>query len=286
MFRFRLIAAALVGAASLSIGLPAAASPLTVLGDILSTYGVFTFGDMGSSANPYSSDSEGPVAVGGNAFVGGNADFHDGSEGGATIFGTLTVNGTLINPPTQYVGAPLTGPNPVDFNTVRTEILAASSMLAASTGGTLGAVVYNNEYNQKELTLNGTSTVLNVFHLSGALLSQISGVNPDFSDGGGSLHMNIATGGTAVINVDGITVNIGHPGNFGFFCNGRITCPKSAGGNVLFNFFVGQFPAGETIAKPPENAEIAEQNIQIGRQIFVLLLAPHFLLLGHLDHVG
>jgi choice-of-anchor A domain-containing protein len=254
--------------------LPAAAAPLVVLGGVLSTYGVVTFGDMGSATNPYSSDSQGPVAVGGNAyfqdftvagvtnngvnaltvggnltqlraqvggnvFVGGNADFHDGSQGGATIFGSLTVNGTLINAPTQYVSGPFTGTNPINFSSWQSDIASASTFLSAGNYGTTGNVVYQNQWNQKELSLNGADASLNIFNLSGSLLGQIGGVQPDYSDGGGSFHINIPTGSSAIINVSGVNVNFGHPGNFGFFCNG-VNCQESGASNVLFNFYEAQ----------------------------------------------
>ena len=253
---------------------PAAANALTYLDDVLSTYNVFVFGNMGTAANPYSSDSQGPVAVGGNAylqdftvagvtnngvnaltvggnlnqlratdggnvFVGGNADFHDGSQGGVTVQGTITVDGTLVNAPTQYVGPRLTGPSPLDFLTAQTLIDSASTALSHGTGGSVGAVVYNNAFNQKELDFTGTDPVLNVFNVSGDALSQIGGVLPDFSDGGGSLHINVPTGATAIINVSGLNVNFGHPGNFGFFCDG-IACTNQDAGTVLFNFFEAQ----------------------------------------------
>jgi choice-of-anchor A domain-containing protein len=228
---------------------------------------------MGSAANPYASDSEGPVAVGGNAyfqdftvaavtnhgvnaltvggnlsqlraqdggnvFVGGNADFHDGQQGGATIFGTLTVDGTLIHPPTQFVGVPQHGPDPINFASVHSALTAASALLASPNFGRFqtGQVVYQDQFNQKELDLNGSDPSLDVFNVSGALLGQIGGVQQDYSDGGGSLHINIPNGATAIINIDGSVVNFGHPGNFGFFCDG-VVCTDQDSSRILFNFY-------------------------------------------------
>lgn len=251
---------------------PVMAAPFDVLGGVLGTYNVFTFGDMGSAANPYASDAQGAVAVGGNAyfqdftvagvtnhgvnaltvrgnlnqlraqdggnvFVGGNADFHDGSQGGATVQGTLTVNGTLVNPPTSYVGPRLTGPNPIDFDSVRGSILQASALLGTSSAN--GTVTYNNQFNQKELALVGTNATINTFNVSGAQLGRIGGVQPDYSDGGGSFHLDIPDGATAIINVSGADINFGHPGNFGFFC-GATTCDESDASRILFNFLDAQ----------------------------------------------
>jgi len=272
MLRRRLTAPMLFGALAMTaLATPAAADPIGILADVLATYNVVTFGDLGSAANPYSSDSQGPVAVGGNAylqdftvagitnngvnaltvagnlnqlraqdggnvFVGGNADFHDGTQGGATVLGTLTVNGALINAPTQYQGPRLTGTDPINFSTLQTNLTAASAMLATGTGGTLGTVVYQDQWNQKELDLNGSNPTLDIFNISAGLLDQIGGVQPDYSDGGGSFQINIPTGATAIINVAGTTVNFGHPGNFGFFCNG-VTCSESGADDILFNFY-------------------------------------------------
>ncbi len=73
---------------------PAAEYALTYLQVVLSTCDVFVFGNMAAAVSPDASDAQGPVAVG------SNADFHDGSQGGVTVQGTITVNGTLVNAPT------------------------------------------------------------------------------------------------------------------------------------------------------------------------------------------
>src|SRR5438132_5284958 len=146
------VALALLGASMLAA--PAAANPLVALDQTLATYNVFTFGDFGSATNPYSADSQGSMAVGGNAyfqdfnvaantnhgvnaltvggdltetrvanhgnvFVGGNANFPVVDYAGSTVYGTLTVNGTVASAPTQYNNGnngPIgMGVNPVNF---------------------------------------------------------------------------------------------------------------------------------------------------------------------------
>jgi choice-of-anchor A domain-containing protein len=97
-------------------------------------------------------------------------------------------------------------------------------------------VVYENQWNQKALMLNGTDANLNVFYLSGALLGQIGGVEADYSDGGGTFNFNVPIGSSVIINVDGVDVDFGHPGNFGFVCNGQ-DCAANAATNILFNFY-------------------------------------------------
>jgi choice-of-anchor A domain-containing protein len=239
------------------------AAPIDTLEAVLSTYNAMIFGNMGSAANPYGSDSEGAVAVGGNAylrdftvasvsnhganaltvggnlnqlraedhgnvFVGGNADFHDGMQGGATVFGTITVDGTLVHAPTQYVGTRLTGPSPIDFNAVRTDILAASQQLATTTAGTLGTSGHFNPYNPGNFDLIGNSTGLNVFNIDGSMLNALSS---------GQFEIDVPTGATVLINVSGTTFNFG---NFGFFCDSDsnyCSNSKTDAAKILFNFY-------------------------------------------------
>src|SRR5258707_975560 len=89
----------------------AQAAPLTTLGDVLSTYNVMVFGNMGTAANPYSSDSHGPVAVGGDAYFRDFTIAEDTNHG----VNALTVGGNLNQLRAQDGGNVFVGGN-ADFH--------------------------------------------------------------------------------------------------------------------------------------------------------------------------
>lgn len=252
----RHLAAAGAVAASL-FAVPAAATPMDTLATIAGTYNVYVSGNLGSAAQPYTSDSEGAMAVGGNAFfrsfavggvnthgapaltVGGNLTYEAGTihgdawvggnasfplnYGGTTVTGSLNV-GTLGTAPTQVGGTTTTGagPVPLNFASVTADLQAASQFLqsaAAIAQGTLGSValLYGHQ-----LHLTGTGTGINYFNLTDAQFAVL---------GSGSFTIDAPAGSTAIINVSGSSITVGSPGNFGFFYNGIGV------DHVLFNFY-------------------------------------------------
>jgi len=238
--------------------LAAHAGPLDTLAQIAGHYNVFVLGDMGSATNPYTSDSEGAMAVGGNlwlqdfttaadstyggtalvvggnlwetrgeirgdAYVGGSANFTR-NAGGATVKGDLNVAGQLISAPTSVTGRIYTGVSaaiiPIDFAQIGADLRAAASLLAHPGGddGKVGTVSMAG----RNLTLTGTSTGVNFFSLTAAQMASL---------GSGSFTLNAPAGSTAIIDVAGQNVTVGAPGNFGFFFNGISV------DHVLFNFY-------------------------------------------------
>lgn len=192
---------------------------------IANDYNVFVLG----SANQKYTDSEGAVAVGGNAtylgygigdsltgftgpalVVGGDLDYQQGSifwgdvyvGGSASITngGTIT-HGQLHNPSTF-----------LDFNLARSYLTSMSTQWGAqATTGIVDIAPWNT------ITLTGTSSTLNVFNVSGQKLSQCAG-----------LTINAPVGSTILVNVDGKQAKLA---NFGITLNG------ATASNVLYNYW-------------------------------------------------
>ncbi|TVP54975.1 MAG: choice-of-anchor A family protein [Nodularia sp. (in: Bacteria)] len=201
---------------------PAIAANLGIAQD----YNVFVFGDMNQS-----SDSEGRVAVGGNAtFTNfGIADRLSNSNGtdtrlvvggdlnynGGQIFGGNAVVGGNVNTPVYFNCSPncgVTSGNPIDFDAARQELNHLSEYL----GGL--AATTTTEYKWGGIQLQGKKDDdLNVFTIDGSKFS--SSTYLDLKEVGGN--------STVLLNILGDSVQIE---NFGFNMNGVNQQ------NVLFNF--------------------------------------------------
>lgn len=190
-------------------------------------YSVFILGD----ANQAYTDSEGRVAIGGNAtytgysvasklptnttnalVVGGNLVFSNG-----TIKGDLHVGGT-----TSLTGVNVTGSKfqdkPIDFAAAATSLSALSSFLASqASSGAVGAGALG-------LTLTGVSSSLNVFNLTAA---QFASANNN------GLNIVAPSGSTVLINVDGTSPSLA---NFQMYVNGSASETNPLINNILFNF--------------------------------------------------
>ncbi len=201
---------------------PAIAADLGIAQD----YNVFVFGDMNQS-----SDSEGRVAVGGNAtftnfgiadrlsnsngtdtrlVVGGNLNYNGGQ-----IFGGNAVVGGTVNTPVYFNCSPncgVTSGNPIDFNAARQELNNLSNHL-----GELAAKA-TTEYKWGGIHLQGNNDALNVFTIDGSQFS-----NSSYLDLRG-----VGSDSTVLLNILGDSVNIQ---NFGL--NYFDGVKKE---NVLFNF--------------------------------------------------
>ncbi|WGV29184.1 choice-of-anchor A family protein [Halotia branconii] len=177
-----------------------------------------------------SSDSEGRVAVGGNAtltnfgvadrlsnsngtdtrlVVGGNLTYNNGQ-----IFGGNAVVGGTVKTPVYFNCSPNCGVSsgkPIDFDAARQELNNLSDYLGglASTNTT--------EYKWGGIYLQGNNSDLNVFTIDGSQFSNTSYLNLS----------GVGSNSTVVFNVLGNSVNIK---NFGLNLNG---VNKQ---NVLFNF--------------------------------------------------
>ena len=186
-------------------------------------YNVFVFGNMTQT-----SDSQGRVAVGGNAIltsfatadrlarsnvpanpliVGGNLVYTNGQVfgGNAVYGGTATLTNVGI-PDGQFIQG-----NPVDFAAAQQELTGLSSALGQlNANGTTRVEAWRGIY------LTGQDANLNVFTLNGSDLSAAR-----------FFEVNAPAGSTVVVNVTGQTITLS---NFGMQINGT---DKQ---NVLYNF--------------------------------------------------
>jgi len=192
-------------------------------------YNLFILGD----ATGVYSDSEGRVAIGGNAsftgysigisyppaaspnalVVNGNLTFTDG-----TVYGGVHHGGTANLTRVDVEGS-VTQDQPIDFAAARTELTALSSFLATqSTNGTI------NPTGARGLTLTGTSSTLNVFNLTA---EQFASAN------GRGLDIVSPVGSTVLINVAGTSPSLA---NFQMYVNGSASETNPQINNILFNF--------------------------------------------------
>lgn len=195
--------------------------------DTAADYDLFVLGDMHSVG----SDTEGRVAVGGNAYlqnysvgavlqnpagyslvVGGNLTANGGSTNGGMVVG-----GTSSFSSWSMAGlAPAGTALPVDFSAEAIRLKALSATLAGYTVN--GTTSYQNwgapdGTHSYQITFTGANAGLNVFTVDGAKLSD-----------GNTFTLDLAAGATALINVTGITNAIS--GGFAF----------GNPANVLWNF--------------------------------------------------
>ncbi len=236
---------------------PAKADPVMTLDQILganSAYNAVIFGNIGSASAAYTSDSQGSIAAGGNAYftsfnanangpngnnpalvVGGNLNFSNGQvngntyvggvanfTGGTNVTGTLTVGGSVASAPSNRPTTVSSAQSPVNFSSVAASAKAYATAISqqaslAQMAGTAGTVTGTNN-----LVLTGTQAGINYFNITAQQLSQLAS---------GSLTIkNLVAGATDIINVTGTNITVGAPGNFGFFYTGITDS------HVLFNF--------------------------------------------------
>jgi choice-of-anchor A domain-containing protein len=197
-------------------------TPMAARADTASAYNLFVLGDM----NVHSSDTEGRVAVKGNATlssysvgatassstvnleVGGNLVAHGGSTRGHTIVEGTTNYQNWSTAGLAAPGTPLT----VDFAAETTRLDWLTTDLAGyAQNGTVTIPPWGDQY-----TLTGTNSTLNVFDLSGAQLAQTN-----------TLTINLTPGSIALINVSGTADS---------FSNAGITINGGNASDVLWNF--------------------------------------------------
>lgn len=220
-FRLTQLVAPLSLAATIALSFCSQASAIS-LGSATG-YNVFVFGDMNQT-----SDSEGRVAVGGNAIltnfgtadrvassnvpanqlvVGGNLVYTNGQVfGGSAVYGgTATLTNVGI-PNGQFIQG-----NPIDFAAAQQELTGLSSALGQlNANGTTRVESWGGIY------LVGQDPNLNVFNLNGSNLSAAR-----------FFQINAPAGSTVVVNVTGENISLS---NFGMQINGV------SRQNVLYNF--------------------------------------------------
>jgi choice-of-anchor A domain-containing protein len=225
---------------------------------IASSYNVFLSGDLGSSSVAYSGDSQGAMAIGGNAwlqsysvsasstasgtalvvggsltqnggtingnaYVAGNASFPT-NYGGTTVNGSLTYGGSLNSAPTQAgsISHNASAASPLNFSAAEATLQQTSAYLATSSNFSASqtGTVSVAPWTTNNYVLTGTNSSLNVFTMTTAQLASLSS---------GSFTINAPSSSTVVINITGSSATFGAPGNFGFFLNGV------GASHVLFN---------------------------------------------------
>jgi choice-of-anchor A domain-containing protein len=197
--------------------------------DTASDYNLFVLGDMTSIG----SDTEGRVAVGGNAYlqsysvgakasagttnlvVGGNLTANSGSTKGGTVVG-----GTATYSSWSKTGlAPSGTALPVDFASEAIRLKSLSTLLATyvptSNVGyqNWGAPAGSHSY---QITMNAVNAGVNVFTLDATKAADAN-----------TFTINLSPGATVLINVTGTTDILG---------SGGITINGGTGANVLWNF--------------------------------------------------
>ncbi len=223
--------AALAVVLTSALVLPAAAQAETA-----KDYNLFVLGDMTAQG----SDTEGRVAVGGDANLSNYSVGFPNGDPGAT---NLVVGGNLVANSGSTVGSAIVAgtssytswtntnlpngtPLPVDFGAEATRLNQLSANLA--TYATDGQIDYVNwgapNSHSSQYTLTATQAGLNVFNIDGALLWDSNTIN-----------LWLDPGESALINVTGTSTGVS---NAGFFVNGvnQNGNDGNGGAYVLRNF--------------------------------------------------
>ncbi|MEC4813485.1 MAG: choice-of-anchor A family protein [Scytonema sp. PMC 1069.18] len=222
--RFTRIAIPLVTTCMLGFSGHANASGLGIASD----FNAFVLGDMNQS-----SDTEGRLAVGGNAKftnygVGDRLTDSNGTRDDLIVGGTLTYQGGQVFNGNVVYGAGTTPtvstPNgnirkdsTIDFAAAGEELKALSTYLAGLTPNATTTV-----YNWGGVELKGQNSDLNIFKIDANVFAPGNNVN--------SFNINGPSSSTLLINVGGTNISMK---NFGFSNN----LMSGLRQNVLFNFY-------------------------------------------------
>lgn len=203
------------------------ANPLGVAG----AFNLFTFGDLSRSYT----EAKGSVAVGGHAVltgfkIGGDLSNSAGSRDDLLVGGDLNYssgqvqNGNIVYAGNAIISANVTIPNGsarksplIDFAQARADLRSLSTKLSQLSA--VGAVTFQ----WGTLTLTGSDTTRNIFMVNGSDLSVAS-----------SVKIEMPVGSTAIVNVNGLTVNFR---NMGISINGNNGNTPPGQQNVIFNFY-------------------------------------------------
>lgn len=166
---------------------------------VADNYNVFVFGDMNQS-----SDSEGRVAVGGNATfsnfgIGDRLNNSNGADTRLVVGGDLTYNGGQVFGGGAVVGGQVntnvnfnctpncgvTTGNPIDFDAAKTYLTGLSGHLNGLD------ITGNTEYKWGGIWLQGSSSDLNVFTIDGSKFSGSSYLNLNGINNNSTVVFNI-----------------------------------------------------------------------------------------------
>ncbi|MEW6196070.1 MAG: SdrD B-like domain-containing protein [Bacteroidota bacterium] len=188
---------------------------------VAADYNLFVIEDVDQP----SSDTQGKVAVGGNAnfanysigdqlpmnsgdvlIVGGDLTYLSGRVYGNVVYG----NTTNLPIPGVTVDGTISQGNPIDFAAAKIYLENLSLSLSGYT------VNGTTTFQWGGLTLSGTDPFLNVFAVSGSDLSSANNVT-----------INVPNGSAVLVNIDGTNIN----------WTGGLTVNGTAINNVLYNFY-------------------------------------------------
>lgn len=160
--------------ASLLIGPSAFATPYDTLQSIAGTYNMFLLGNLGTAAAPFqSTDSQGKVAVAGNAYINGSAINQNNISGAAA----LIVGGNLTQTNGSISGSAFVGGN--------TNLNSVGSIQNLVVGGSLtdnaGTISGNVFVGGAATNLSGGVTIQGSLNLTGANSSLNASSNGDSS---------------------------------------------------------------------------------------------------------
>lgn len=206
------------------------ASPISLNLSEAQDYNMLVWGN----ATLLNSDTEGRVAVGGNATfnsysIGTHVPAGNPSGGNLVVGGNLTAGHGQVYNGSIYVGGTYSGPGyalnsaagsvtsaglgaaglPFDFASAQSALTTKSQTYGSADAN--GIVLFQ----WSTLTLTGTDDSLNIFNITAAMLNSAS-----------SLVLNVAAGSHVLINVSGAAVD---------FCNMGLSGITST--NTLFNFY-------------------------------------------------
>lgn len=239
--------------------------------DSKSVYDVVVAGNFTEASN--SINGTGSVWVGGNATwnaptMSGGGDFV--ALKSFTNSGGGSISGTIFTPSYNYGGgynyfntsstlSTAQKTSPVDFVSADTQLPAYANQLSALSQ-TTGAIK-SIDPNSKAVTLTATGCTLCVFNLTSTELN--NALNS------GSINLNIPTGATAVVNVNGQTINV-RGGSISI--NGATDASNAH--EVLWNFYNASTINYQTVAwegsiLAPGAAFVGANNGNINGQLIV-----------------
>lgn len=188
-------------------------------------FNVFVFDNISQP----SSDTEGKVAAGGNAFfsnysvgyplpnsngtedvliVGGNLTFVSGG-----VYGGNVVYGNNTNLPQMVVSisdGALRKDSPIDFSAAKTQLQTLSTTLSSNPQNGVDSMQYGCIY------LSGNNPFINVFNISGEDL-----------DNANDMRINVPNSSVVLVNIDGISID----------WTGGLVLTGTTVNNVLYNFY-------------------------------------------------
>ncbi len=213
---------------------------------VATDFNTFTLGNHNS---PWGSDTEGRMAVGGNATIGSYsvADKLDPAEAigqdvlivggdlnfsnGRVYYGNAVVGGTKNVSQSATIEGELLSGSPINFGSASANLKALSTVFADAEANGTTTLLWST------LTLEGSDPQLNVFEVTSSQLNSMSG-----------MAINIPSGSTALINVTGTNVTFKGVGQS---INGQ-QGPSAHGQAVLNDIakVIYNFPNATTLSIP------------------------------------